>query len=186
MSLLVGGRALAAQDILALISTHAALAQQGLSRQLPNIVLEETVQKAPTPAAVRGTPGPWLQWCPDTDAALQYVWDWFADTTAASQRCPGGLEPSALGPWTQGQDGLTRACPVVVILVVPPLRRQAFLFCIILQPARSLCLRCHIHTLLSVVALQAHVSCADPRPCSMGGSCVPRKKGFECVWWSNV
>ena len=31
-----------------------------------------------------------------------------------------GLEPSALGPWAQRQDGLTRACPVVVILVLPP------------------------------------------------------------------
>ena len=38
------------------------------------------------------------------------------------------LESSALGPWAQGQDGLTRACPVVVILVVPPLCRQAFFF----------------------------------------------------------
>ena len=28
----------------------------------------------------------------------------------------------------KGQDNLTRACPVVLILVVPPLRRQAFLF----------------------------------------------------------
>ena len=42
--------------------------------------------------------------------------------------CPGGLEPSAPGLWAQGQDGLTRACPVVVTHVVPPLRRSSFLF----------------------------------------------------------
>ena len=44
------------------------------------------------------------------------------------QRRPGGLEPSGLGSWAQRQEGLIRACPVVVILVVPPLRRQVFLF----------------------------------------------------------
>ena len=48
--------------------------------------------------------------------------------TAGPGDCPRDLEFSALGPWAQGQDGLTRACPVVVILVMPPSHRQAFLF----------------------------------------------------------
>ena len=48
-------------------------------------------------------------------------------TITLFQQCPGGLEHSALGQWAQRKDGLMRACPVVVILVVPPLRRQAFL-----------------------------------------------------------
>ena len=41
-----------------------------------------------------------------------------------------GLVILCSGPMAmaQGQDGLTRACPVVVILVVPPLRQQAFPF----------------------------------------------------------
>ena len=38
------------------------------------------------------------------------------------------VEYTALSPWAQSQDGLTRACPVVVMHVVPPLRRHAFLF----------------------------------------------------------
>ena len=84
MSFLVEGRALAAKDVLALISTHAALAQQGLSRQLPDIVLE-AVQEASRPVDVRRTSGPWLKWYHDTDTTLQYVWDWFADRIAASQ-----------------------------------------------------------------------------------------------------
>ena len=41
---------------------------------------------------------------------------------------PRGLECTALSSWAQSLDGLTRACPVVVIRVMPPSRQQAFLF----------------------------------------------------------
>ena len=84
IALMAGVQALAAQDCLALINTNKALAHHGLSQQLHGIVLE-TLQKAPELADVRSAGGPCLKWHPDTDAALQYVWDWFADAIAASQ-----------------------------------------------------------------------------------------------------